>query len=204
MTAVPRPPEKLAAGVSIRKTAAENGALISTVQRIKASMRSPWRRRQVRSGLPAGGSRIRTLGPAVKGTAVGRRATSVSARSSTSSGRANRESDQRVRIPPLPRGVQCELGFLGRSPSIAVGRTASRLRAHLAASGHGAVIDGPATPPIDSAMRRLPSSQPARRGQMRVAEKFPGGLRAGNATAEYRRTSRRFSVAGGRAARRRR
>src|ERR1700723_1978073 len=35
----------------------------------------------------------------------------ISARSSTSSGRANRESDQRVRIPPLPRGVQCELGF---------------------------------------------------------------------------------------------
>ena len=34
MTAAPRPPEKLAAGVSIRKTAAENGALISTVQRI--------------------------------------------------------------------------------------------------------------------------------------------------------------------------
>jgi hypothetical protein len=77
----------------------------------------------------------------VKGTAVGRRATSVSARSSTSSGRANRESDQRVRIHPLPRGVQCELGFLGRSPSIAVGRTASRLRAHLEASGHGAVIE---------------------------------------------------------------
>jgi hypothetical protein len=84
---------------------------------------------QVRTRLAAGESRIRTLGPAVKGTAVGRRATSVSARSSTSSGRANRESDQRVRIPPLPRGVQCELGFLGRSPSIAVGRTASRLRA---------------------------------------------------------------------------
>jgi hypothetical protein len=96
---------------------------------------------QVRTRLAAGESRIRTLGPAVKGTAVGRRATSVSARSSTSSGRANRESDQRVRIPPLPRGVQCELGFLGRSPSIAVGRTASRLRAHLEASGHGAVIE---------------------------------------------------------------
>jgi hypothetical protein len=94
----------------------------------------------------------------VKGTAGGRRATSVSTRSSTSSGRANPESDQRVRIHPLPRGVQCELGFLGRSPSIAVGRTASRLRAYLEASGHGAVIDGPATPPIDSAMRRLPSS----------------------------------------------
>src|SRR3984893_14494830 len=64
VTAAPRPPEKLAAGVSIRKTAAENGALISTVQRIKASMRSPWRRRQVRSGLPAGGRWIRTSGTA--------------------------------------------------------------------------------------------------------------------------------------------
>ena len=43
-----------------------------------------------------------------------------------------------------------------------------------------------------------------RREQMPVAEKCPGGLRAGNATAEYRRTSQRFSVAGRRATRRRR
>jgi hypothetical protein len=48
-----------------------------------------------------------------------------------------------------------------------------------------------------------PAPQPTRRG-LRMAEKFPGGLRAGNATAEYRRTSQRFSVAGRRAARRRR
>src|SRR6266403_5885481 len=68
VTAAPRPPEKLAAGVSIRKTAAENGALISTVQRIKAAMRSPWRRRQVRSGLPAGGRWIRTSGSAPAAT----------------------------------------------------------------------------------------------------------------------------------------
>jgi hypothetical protein len=51
VTAAPRPPEKLAAGVTIRETAAENGASISTVQRIKAAMISARRVARYRNTL---------------------------------------------------------------------------------------------------------------------------------------------------------